>query len=119
MRIAVAAENNSGLDSPVSQHFAHAACFALVDVEGMQVSGVTCVDNPFHGGHAPGQLPAFIHEQGANVLLSGGMGQRAVGFFEQYGIQAATGAAGTVRQSVEGFLGGELSGVEPCDSCAK
>jgi predicted Fe-Mo cluster-binding NifX family protein len=47
-------------------------------------------------------------------MLAGGMGRRAVDFFEQYGIQPATGASGTVRQSIESYLGGELQGVEPC-----
>jgi predicted Fe-Mo cluster-binding NifX family protein len=47
-------------------------------------------------------------------MLAGGMGQRAVSFFQQYGIEAVTGASGTVRRSLESYLGGELSGVEPC-----
>jgi hypothetical protein len=35
-------------------------------------------------------------------------------FFEQFGIQPVTGAAGTVRQSLERFLGGALEGAAPC-----
>jgi predicted Fe-Mo cluster-binding NifX family protein len=37
-----------------------------------------------------------------------------VAFFEQYGIQPVTGATGTVRQSVEQYLGGQLEGAAPC-----
>ena len=51
---------------------------------------------------------------GANVMLAGGMGRRAVEFFEQLGIEPVSGASGTVRQAVEKYLGGELSGVAPC-----
>jgi predicted Fe-Mo cluster-binding NifX family protein len=47
-------------------------------------------------------------------MLTGGMGHRAVSFFEQYGIQPVTGASGTVRQALGSYLGGELYGVEPC-----
>jgi predicted Fe-Mo cluster-binding NifX family protein len=47
-------------------------------------------------------------------MLSGGMGGRAVAFFQQYGIQPVTGALGTVRQSVELFLSGQLTGTAPC-----
>ena len=114
MRIAIAAETDNGLDSLASAHFGHAGFFVLVDVDGSEVKAVNTVENPFHGGHQPGQLPEFLHQQEANVLLSGGMGQRAVTFFEQYGIQPVTGASGTVRDALDNYLGGALSGVEPC-----
>ena len=47
-------------------------------------------------------------------MLTGGMGGRAVAFFEQYGIQPVTGAAGTVRQALDRFQRGELDGSAPC-----
>jgi len=34
--------------------------------------------------------------------------------FQQYGIQAATGAAGSVRHALEQYLDGALQGAEPC-----
>ena len=45
---------------------------------------------------------------------SPGMGRRAIMFFQQYGIEGVTGAYGSVRQSVESYLGGQLTGAEPC-----
>ncbi len=115
MKIAVTAENNNGLESLVAQHFGHAPFFMLVDVENGEVTTVQGVANPFAEAHQPGQIPTFIHEQKANVILSGGMGGRAIEFFEQYGIKAATGAAGTVRQSLEHYFGGQLKEAAPCD----
>jgi hypothetical protein len=47
-------------------------------------------------------------------MLTGGMGRRAIAFFQQYGVQAVTGASGTVRHALERYLGGELRGAEPC-----
>ena len=47
-------------------------------------------------------------------MLTGGMGGRAIMFFEQFGIEGVTGAYGTVRQSVERYLGGQLKGAAPC-----
>lgn len=114
MKIAVTAETNNGLDSMVAQHFGHAPFFILVDMEDNEVCAVQTVANPFATGHQPGQIPRFIKEQNANVILSGGMGGRAIQFFEQYGIQAATGASGTVRQSLENFFGGVLTDAAPC-----
>ena len=114
MRIAISAEDTNGLDSVVSPHFGRCPHYILVDVEGQEVQAVQAVDNPYYGQHSPGMVPGFIHSQGANVMLTGGMGRRAIGFFEQYGIEAVTGASGTVRYALECYLGGTLYGAEPC-----
>jgi predicted Fe-Mo cluster-binding NifX family protein len=114
MRIAISAANNNGLDSSVSEHFGRCPYFIIVEVEGQEVTGVSAVDNPYYGNHAPGQVPAFINSQGVQVMLTGGMGGRAVGFFQQYNVEPVGGASGTVRQALQSYLGGDLRGVEPC-----
>jgi predicted Fe-Mo cluster-binding NifX family protein len=114
MRIAISTENNLGLDSLVSHHFGKCPYFVVVDVDGQEVKAVTGVENPFAGQHRPGQVPTFIHSQQAQVMLSGGMGQQAVMFFEQLGIQPVTGAAGTVHEALRSYFEGKLQGAEPC-----
>jgi predicted Fe-Mo cluster-binding NifX family protein len=114
MRIAISADDNNGLDSVVSPHFGRCPHYILVDMEGQEVQAVQAVDNPYYGQHSPGMVPGFIHSQGVSVMLTGGMGHRAIGFFEQYGIEAVTGASGTVRYALERYLGGDLRGVQPC-----
>lgn len=114
MRVAVSVDNNNGLDSVVSPHFGRCPYFVLVDLEGQEVKGVNTITNPYYGHHQPGQVPGFIRSQQADVMLTGGMGGRAIAFFEQYGIQAVTGASGTVRRALEQYLNGELRGAKPC-----
>ena len=114
MRVAVSADSKNGLDSVVSPHFGRCPHFVLVDLYDHDVREVREVDNPYFGHHQPGQVPAFINSLGANVMLTGGMGGRAIMFFEQFGIEGVTGAYGTVRQSLERYLGGELRGAAPC-----
>jgi predicted Fe-Mo cluster-binding NifX family protein len=114
-RIAVSADDNNGLDSVVSPHFGRCPYYVLVDLDGREVGQVSAVKNPAYGQHRPGQVPGFIKSHGANVMLAGGMGKRAIGFFQQYGIEAVTGATGTVRQALEQYLGGALLGAEPCN----
>jgi predicted Fe-Mo cluster-binding NifX family protein len=114
MRIAVSADTKQGLDSVVSPHFGRCPHYILVDVEGHEVADVQEVDSPFYGHHQPGQVPGFIHNLGADVMLAGGMGYRAISFFEQLGIEGVTGAYGTVRHSVERYLGGQLKGAAAC-----
>jgi len=114
MRIAISAENNNGLDSTVAQHFGRCPYFALVEIEENEIKGINILENPFFSGHEVGQVPGFIHEQGVDVMLSGGMGGRAIQFFTQFGIDIATGASGTVKQAVDEFLAGNLRGTAPC-----
>jgi len=114
MRIAVSADSKEGLDSVVSFHFGRRPYFVLVDVEGREVTQVAEIDNPFYGSHRPGEVPGFIHQQAADVMLAGGMGARAMHFFAQFGIEPVTGATGTVRLALERYLGGELKGAAPC-----
>jgi predicted Fe-Mo cluster-binding NifX family protein len=115
MKIAITAETNNGMESLVAHHFGHAPFFILVDVDDCTVKSVQSVANPFINGHAPGQVPEFIKSHNADVMLSGGMGGRAIQFFNQVGIEVATGAQGTVQQAMESYLGGSLEGAAPCD----
>ncbi len=112
MRIAISAESNNGLNSMVSAHFGRCPYFVLVDVDKKKILGVDTVPNPFYGQHQPGSVPAFIYDQKANVMLAGGMGAGAISFFEQYRIEVATGAQGTVKEAVDGYLKGTLRGIE-------
>ena len=114
MRIVISLETNNGLDSAVARHFGRCLYFALVDMEGNEVQAIEVIDNPHYASRQVGQIPKFIHEQKANVILSGGMGGRAIQFFKQFGIEPATGAAGTVRDALENYLGGKLREAAPC-----
>lgn len=114
MRIALSADNSNGIDSVISPHFGRCPHFVVVDVDGQTVNEVSVVDNPFYGNHQPGQVPGFIRQLGADVMLTGGMGARAVMFFQQFGIEPVTGASGTARMSLEAYLGGALQGAAPC-----
>ena len=114
-KIAIAALDANGLDAQISPHFGRCPYFALAEVEGTEVRRVEMIANPFYPNHEPGQIPEFIHSLGAQVMLAGGMGGRAVAFFRQYGVEPATGAAGTVRESLARYMDGGLSGAAPCD----
>ena len=119
-RIAVASEDNRGLDAVVSSHFGRCPYYSLLTVEGDHIKEVEPVENLFYDAHGqPGQVPGFIRDQKADVIIAGGMGQRAVGFFEEFGIEVVTGAAGTVSAVVQGYLNGTIEGAAPCkhESC--
>ncbi len=114
VRIAISVDDSNGLSSVCSPHFGRCPYFALVDVEGCDAQAIEMVPNPYYPNHEPGQVPGFVHSHGAQVMLTGGMGGRAIAFFQQYGIEPVTGATGTVRHALEAYLGGSLSGAASC-----
>jgi ATP-binding protein involved in chromosome partitioning len=97
-------------------HFGHCEQFALVDVD--EAAGkprdVKLLTPP---PHEPGLLPRWLHEQGANVVIAGGMGQRAQQLFAQSGIGVLVGApVGTPEELVAAYLEGSLKpGQNTCD----
>jgi predicted Fe-Mo cluster-binding NifX family protein len=114
IRIVVSSQDDTGLSSRVSEHFGRCPYFTLVELEDQEIKSSRAIDNPYAQNHAPGQVPEFIHRLAASVMLTGGMGYRAVSFFEGFGIDVATGAAGTVEEAVQNYLAGKLRGASPC-----
>ncbi len=114
-RIALASEDDLGLDGAVSAHFGRCPFYTLVSVEGDQILGSEVVKNPYYPNHQPGVIPQFIRSQKANVMIAGGMGPRAIDFFTQFGIEVATGVQGRVRDVVQAYLRGEIQGVAACE----
>ncbi len=100
----------------LAAHFGHCEAFALLDVDTVNKQVITqqLLDAP---PHQPGLLPRWLAEQGVNVVIAGGMGQRAQNLFTQAGIQVCAGATGqTPGELAHAYLQGTLTyGANPCD----
>ncbi len=108
MKIATSTDNGR-----VSAHFGRAPEFTFVTIEDNEVVDKEVLSNP---GHSVGSIPQFVNQQGASVLIAGGMGQRAVGFFNQFGIDTIVGIQGPIDDVIEKILNGTLEGGESlCD----
>jgi predicted Fe-Mo cluster-binding NifX family protein len=103
-------------DGRLCAHFGHCEQFALVEVDEATKKTIrtTHLTPP---PHEPGVLPRWLHEQGANVIIAGGMGQRAQGLFSQNGIKVVVGApAETPEKIMSAYLAGTLeAGQNICD----
>ncbi|MCK4600841.1 MAG: NifB/NifX family molybdenum-iron cluster-binding protein [Phycisphaerae bacterium] len=111
MKIAIPLANGR-----LSLHFGHCEQFALVKVEeATKKAGETELLSP--PGYEPGVLPRWLHEQGANVIIAGGMGMRAQQLFAQNGITVVVGASvDTPDKIVSAYLDGALqTGDNICD----
>jgi Mrp family chromosome partitioning ATPase/predicted Fe-Mo cluster-binding NifX family protein len=103
-------------EGKLTNHFGHCKRFAMVDVdrETKVVLGREDIDAP---PHEPGLLPSWLAERGVTVVITGGMGQRALGLFAQRGIHVVTGAPADVPERlVAEYLAGTLEkGANACD----
>jgi predicted Fe-Mo cluster-binding NifX family protein len=100
LKIAVACKREM-----VTEHFGHCEQFFIYDVRNNRIVNSKSTPNP---GHKPGALPNFLHDMGVNVVISGGMGSRAVEMFCEKGIEVFTGVTGDAFSSVISYLKGSL-----------
>jgi Mrp family chromosome partitioning ATPase/predicted Fe-Mo cluster-binding NifX family protein len=103
-------------DGKLCMHFGHCEQFALlaIDEKTKSIADKQLLTPP---PHEPGVLPRWLHEQGATVIIAGGMGQRAQSLFAENGISVVVGApAETPEKLVASYLAGTLvSGANVCD----
>jgi predicted Fe-Mo cluster-binding NifX family protein len=107
MKIAIATDNNY-----VSAHFGRCPSYTIAEIYNNAIKTKETIDNP---GHEPGRIPEFLNSIGVNVIIAGGMGPRAVGFFQDFNIKVIVGISGNVDDVIQSYLSGNLvSGETTC-----
>ena len=103
-------------DGTLAMHFGHCERFALVDAD-TETKAILEKEEVEAPPHQPGLLPQWLAERGAQVIIAGGMGQRAQQLFVQNGIKVVVGAASaSAEQLVSAYLNGVLeTGDNVCD----
>lgn len=103
-------------DGKLSVHFGHCEEFALVDVD-EQTREIANVAKLLPPAHEPGVLPEWLSEQKADVVIAGGMGQRAQQLFAQNNIKVVVGASDRPPEElVSAYLNNTLeTGDNVCD----
>ena len=103
-------------EGKLAMHFGHCERFALIDADkdSKVIVGKEEIDAP---PHEPGLLPRWLAERGAETVIAGGMGQRAVQLFTQNNIEVIIGApAETPEEVAAAYLSGTLAtGANICD----
>lgn len=93
----------------VSAHFGRCPFFTIVDIQGANIIKRDVINNP---GHQPGNIPQFLHSQGVQCIIAGGMGMRAAGFFNDLGIQTIVGINGKIDDVLAELQKGTLKSKE-------
>jgi ATP-binding protein involved in chromosome partitioning len=95
-------------------HFGHCEQFAILPVADGQIGDAELHTPP---PHEPGVLPRWLGELGVNLIIAGGMGQRALDMFAEQGIRVITGAPNQEPVAlIQNYLAGNLAtGANVCD----
>ncbi len=111
-KIAVTAEMDHGLDSPVSGHFGHCKAFIVSTVEDGKIVKVEAVPNISHTSCA--EPVNRLVDLGVDVLITMGMGMRPFMAAQQVGLTVFRSGDATVGDAVQAYLSGaaELMGRE-------
>lgn len=107
MKIAIPVLENNGEQSNISEHFGHAPFFAFVELGENKEYSVQIEVNPL-SSHGPGDIPRYVSEKGAKILIARGIGGRAIDFFNQFGIEVIRGASGNIEQIMQSLLQNQL-----------
>jgi Mrp family chromosome partitioning ATPase/predicted Fe-Mo cluster-binding NifX family protein len=73
----------------LTSHFGHCEQFAFIETQGGKIVRTEMHNPP---GHEPGVLPQWLYDQGADVAIVGGMGERAQELLREKGIEVIIGA---------------------------
>jgi len=100
----------------ISAHFGHCEQFAIIDVDmdKKEIKSSGLVTPP---AHEPGLLPRWLSELSVELVIAGGMGQRAQMLFQENNIDLIVGVTdNTPQELVEKYLNNQLeSGQNICD----
>ena len=98
----------------LSAHFGHCEQFAFVETQNGKIMETQMRNPP---GHEPGVLPGWLYEQGADVAIVGGMGERAQQLLREKGIEVIIGAPMDSPESLANqYLSNTLvAGANVCD----
>ena len=116
VKIIIPIEDFEGEASQICPHFGRAPMFALVTLtQDKKIEDVRSIKNvgEHFGGH--GVAEALALKLDVDALIVKGMGPRGLQAFQENKVAVFTGDINTVREAIDAYVNGRLSGLtEPC-----
>ncbi len=106
MKVVIAVEGTN-----VSQHFGRTPVFCVAEIDGSKVISKQDIERSAQGHDA---LAGFLLSAGADVLITGGIGQGAVSALEAAGIKIISGIKCGVNEALKLFISGKLESAGEC-----
>ena len=117
MRICIPTETNEGKNAKVFGHFGSAPYFTIYDVK---KDTIEVIDNTNqHHSHGMCQPMHAITGKNIDVVVTGGMGARAVQKLNEGGIKTFRAIPGTVEDIVKQFKSNRLDEITVDNACAQ
>ncbi|KUO62157.1 hypothetical protein APF79_04085 [bacterium BRH_c32] len=114
-RIAIAIEE-TGSSEIVADHFGHCSKFVVCEFDDQKnIVKTETFFNPLAGGHHGAcQLPGYVQQFNVSAIIAGGMGQKAIDNFSNFGIEVITAPGLVYNDAVDRFMDGKLIGYDTC-----
>lgn len=91
----------------LSAHFGHCEEFYFATIEDEQIINERYITPP---EHKPGLYPKWVHEQGAKLVIAGGMGPKAIQLFKEQKVEVIVGAEALAPSTlIQQFIHGTLT----------
>jgi predicted Fe-Mo cluster-binding NifX family protein len=115
-RLAIAIEELDNGTMVVAEHFGRCSKFSVFEFdENRKTIKEETYFNPLAGEHSGAcQLPGYVKQFNVNIIIAGGMGQKAINNFLSYGIDVITSPGLLLEDTLHMFIEGKLSGYETC-----
>lgn len=104
--VAIASQDDKGLDSLVSPIFARAPFFTIVEIENKEVKRSDVIPNQFsyYGGGAGMAVAQWLVSLGINAVIAGNFGPNSIGILEQMGIRTISYPSMQIREAVKKLI---------------
>ena len=83
----------------LATHFGHCEVFALFDIN-EDAKSIIKKEEVVPPPHEPGLLPRWLKEKNVDMIIAGGMGQRAVNLFTENMIKVIVGAENNMPENL-------------------
>lgn len=114
MKICIPTMGDKGMDEQVGAHFGRTLTYTMVD---METGDVQVIRNTTTHMGGTGYAPELIHDNGADVMLCGGLGRKAIQMFHEKDILVYVGATGTVSDAIDMWKAGQLQAATSETAC--
>ncbi len=104
------------LSAVVDPRFGRARYFIIYDDASEEFELIDNAENVSAAGGAGVQAATTVVESGADWVISGHMGPKALSVLQAGDVEVAVGAEGTVQEAIEAFENDELEKAEEADA---
>jgi len=117
MKVCIPTETNDGKAAQIFGHFGSAPYFTICDTE---KNTIEIIDNANqHHAHGSCQPLSVLNGKKVDVIVTGGMGGRAVMMLNNAGVKAYQAIIGTVEDVLTQYASGSLKEITPENACSQ